>query len=181
MSKTPTTATDPILATKDVSTVTASGERKQRLIADVVVRPAVTHEDERGEIVEMMSRAWGFHPAPLHHVYASMIRPGKVKGWVYHKIQSDRMFSLSGFVKYVLWDTRPDSPTHGLINEIYLTERNRGLLLIPPHVVHAVQNIGLVDAVFVNMPTEPYNHENPDKFRVAPESVPYSFDKGHGW
>ena len=84
MSKPPATNTDQIVATKDVSTVTASGERKQRLITDVVVRPAVTHEDERGEIVEMMSQAWDFHPAPMHHVYASMIRPGKVKGWVYH-------------------------------------------------------------------------------------------------
>lgn len=178
---TPVEALDPHVATKDISTVTRSGERKQQLIQDVQVREAITHEDERGEIVEMLSQSWGFHPAPVHHVYSSMIRPGKIKGWVYHKHQCDRMFSLSGFVKYVLWDMRSDSPTHGMVNEIYLTERNRGLLLIPPYVVHAVQNIGLGDAVFVNMPTEPYNHENPDKYRVAPESVPYSFDKGPGW
>lgn len=172
----------PIIANKDVSTVTAGGERKETLIQGVIVRPTVTQIDERGEIAEMYSRAWGIEAeAPLEHVYMSMIRPGKVKGWVYHKEQSDRMFSLSGFVKYVLWDSRPDSPTFGMINEIHLTERNRALLVIPPYVVHSVQNIGLVDAIFINMPTHPYNHASPDKYRVAKESVPYSFDREVGW
>lgn len=169
------------LASKDVPTVSSTGQAMQKLIDGVVVRPAITHIDERGEIVEMFSRAWGFDPAPTDHIYASTIRPGCVKGWVYHKLQSDRMFSLSGFVKYVLWDARANSPTYGLVNEIHLTERNRGLLLIPPYVVHAVQNIGLIDAVFVNMPTVPYNHANPDKYRVPPEGVPYTFKNAHGW
>jgi dTDP-4-dehydrorhamnose 3,5-epimerase len=176
-----TMTTNAVLGTKDISTVTKSGDRKETLIDGVVVRSAITHVDERGEIIEMLSQAWGFHPAPIEYVYASMIRPGRVKGWVYHKIQSDRMFSLSGFVKYVLWDSRPKSPTFGMVNEIHLTERNRGLLLIPPFVVHAVQNIGIVDAVFINMPTVRYNHDNPDKYRVSPEVVPYDFDKGNGW
>ncbi|MES2819156.1 MAG: dTDP-4-dehydrorhamnose 3,5-epimerase family protein [Pseudomonadota bacterium] len=172
----------PIVASKDLSTVTASGERKETLIHGVVVRPVITQIDERGEIAEMYSKAWGIESgAALEHVYMSMIRPGKVKGWVYHKEQSDRMFSLSGFVKYVLWDNRADSPTFGLINEIHLSERNRGLLLIPPYVVHAVQNIGIVDAIFINMPTVPYNHASPDKYRVTKESVPYSFDRDIGW
>jgi dTDP-4-dehydrorhamnose 3,5-epimerase len=110
-----------------------------------------------------------------------MVRPGRIKGWVYHTKQADRIYLITGFAKYVVWDSRPDSPTHGMVNEIYISERNRGLLRIPPFVVHAVQNIGSVDAVFVQMPTAPYNHANPDKYRVAPESVPYSFDKGIGW
>ena len=171
-----------VVASKDLSTVDSSGKRKETLIQGVLVRPAVTQVDERGEIAEMYSTLWGVEPdAPLAHVYMSMIRPGKVKGWVYHKEQSDRMFSLSGFVKYVLWDPRPDSPTHGMINEIHLSERNRGLLLIPPYVVHALQNIGHIDAVFVNMPTQPYNHGSPDKYRVDKDSVPYSFNRDIGW
>jgi dTDP-4-dehydrorhamnose 3,5-epimerase len=169
------------LAAQDSSTAYSTGQRKLNLIDGVVLRAAVTLEDERGEIVEMFSKTWGVHPAPLDHIYASTIRPGRVKGWVYHKVQSDRMFALSGFAKYVLWDARPHSPTHGLVNEIYLTERNRGLLLIPPYVVHAVQNIGSIDTVFINMPTHPYNHDMPDKFRVPSDGVPYSFDKGLGW
>lgn len=170
-----------IKAVKDRATVAASGLRIERLIDGVVLRKATTHEDERGEITEILSAAWGLGGAPIEHVYQATIRPGWVKGWVYHERQSDRIFALSGFTKYVLWDPRPESPTHGLINEIHLSERNRGLLLIPPRVIHAVKNIGQVDAVFINLPTRPYDHASPDKYRVDPASVPYSFDKGMGW
>jgi len=170
-----------VKATKDEATVTTASERIEKLIHGVNVRRAVTHVDERGELAEMYSAAWGLDVEPINYVYTAMVRPGRIKGWVYHKLQADRIYSITGFVKYVLWDSRPDSPTRGMINEIYLTERNRGLLRIPPFVVHAVQNVGNIDATFVNMPTVPYNHANPDKYRVAPESVPYSFDKGLGW
>lgn len=170
-----------VSAVKDSSTVTSTSQRIEKFIAGVIVRSATTHMDERGEVAEIFSTKWNFDPEPVDYVYTAMIRPGRVKGWVYHKRQADRQFLLSGFVKYVLWDPRPDSPTQGMVNEIYLSERNRGLLLIPPYVVHAVQNVGLVDAYFINLPTVPYNHADPDKYRVAPESVPYSFDKGIGW
>lgn len=172
---------DQIRAQKDVSTVNSSGKRHDKLIDGVVVRHAVTHEDERGEVTEIISSAWSFGDTPVDHVYQAMIRPGRVKGWVYHKLQSDRQFILAGFIKYVLWDARTDSPTAGAVNEVYMSERNRGLILIPPYVVHAVQNIGRTDAVFINLPTLPYNHADPDKYRVDPASVPYSFDKGLGW
>jgi dTDP-4-dehydrorhamnose 3,5-epimerase len=91
------------------------------------------------------------------------------------------MFVLSGFLKVVLYDSRDGSSTRDLINEIHLTERNRGLLVIPPLVVHAVQNVGVGEATFVNMPSKPYNHADPDKYRVDKADIPYSFDKGLGW
>jgi dTDP-4-dehydrorhamnose 3,5-epimerase len=170
-----------VKAAKDKSTVTAAGERLGKLIDGVILRHAPTHVDERGEISEIFSSAWRFDDAPVEYLYQAMIRPGRIKGWVYHKLQSDRQCVISGFVKYVLWDARKSSPTSGMVNEIFLSERNRGLLLIPPYVVHAVQNIGLIDAIFVNLPTLPYNHADPDKYRVDPGSVPYSFDKSAGW
>lgn len=171
----------PVLATKDVSTVNSASERVETLIQDVVLRRTISHIDERGEMSEIYSEKWDFDDAPVGYAYMAMVRPGRVKGWVYHKLQSDRQAVITGFVKYVLWDPRPESPTCGMVNEIYMSERNRGILLIPPYVVHAVQNVGQIDAIFVNLPTTPYNHANPDKYRVAPESVPYSFDKGLGW
>lgn len=172
---------DKIAATRDRPTVTTKSQPIQALIQDVVVRRSVTHVDERGELSEMLSQSWGVHPASVGHVYMVLVRPGRVKGWVYHKQQSDRIFGIVGAIKYVLWDTRPQSPTHGMVNEIFISERNRGLLVIPPFVVHAVQNVGDVDAYFVNMPTVPYRHGDPDKYRVPPGEVPYSFDKGIGW
>src|SRR5262245_240162 len=68
-------------ARKDPQTVTADGQRVERLIEGVVVRNAVTHEDDRGELSEIFNPAWGVTSEPLVYVYQSMIRPGKLKGW----------------------------------------------------------------------------------------------------
>lgn len=175
------TRLDELGGIKDPQTVTSAGERLQPIIDGVVIRPAITHSDERGEICEIYNPAWGIASDPLVYVYAASVRPGRVKGWVYHKSQSDRMFVLLGFLKIVLFDLRPDSPTKGVLNEIFLSERNRGLLFIPAEVAHAVQNIGQTDAVFINMPDRPYNHADPDKYRLSRDRVPYDFDKGPGW
>jgi dTDP-4-dehydrorhamnose 3,5-epimerase len=152
-----------------------SGERVTRIIAGVAVRPAATQLDEPGEVCEVFNPARGISDVPLVYVYQAVLRPGKVKGWVYHEQQDDRLFVSLGFLKIVLFDLREDSPTHGLIDEVHLSERNRALLIIPRLVAHAVQNIGNTDALFINLPTRAYNHENPDKYRIAIESgaIPY--------
>jgi dTDP-4-dehydrorhamnose 3,5-epimerase len=55
---------------------------------------------------------------------------------------------------------------------------NKVMLTIPPFVVHAVQNRGDEDAIFINMPTRAYDPANPDKARVAwnDPRIPYRFE-----
>ncbi len=81
------------------------------MIAGVTIRMATTQIDERGEVCEIYNPAWGFMDAPLVYVYQALIRPGKIKGWVYHELQDDRLFVSLGTLKIVLFDTREDSPT----------------------------------------------------------------------
>jgi dTDP-4-dehydrorhamnose 3,5-epimerase len=168
---------------RDQQTVTPEGKRIEKMIDGVVIRAATTHFDERGEVCEIYDPAWGVTGDPLVYVYQALIRPGRIKGWVYHEKQKDRLFVSLGTLKIVLYDMREGSPTHGMINELHLSERNRGLLVIPPKVLHAVQNIGLNDGLFVNMPSKPYNHQHPDKFRIPIDSgtIPYIFNRGVGW
>lgn len=166
----------------DPQTVTPEGEPVAPRIAGVKVRPAVTHPDERGELCEVFNPAWGFHDEPLVYVYQVGIRPHKIKGWVVHREQDDRLFISLGTVKIVLYDDRADSPTHGMINEIFLGERNRALITIPAGVFHAIQNVGDVDAVFINLPTRPFNHAKPDKLRLPldTDQIPYRFQDRQG-
>ena len=156
-------------------TVTPEGERLERFIDGVQLRKAVTHSDERGTLTEVYDPAWGFTEDPLVYVYQATIHPGQKKGWVVHLEQDDRLFFSNGAAKIVLYDARPSSPTHGLIQEVFLGEVNRGLLRIPAGVVHAVVNIGPSELRFVNMPSRPYRHEQPDKRRVLADtgSIPY--------
>lgn len=169
--------------TKDVQTVTPEGKSVQPLIDGVVIRPAVTQTDERGTLCEILNPGWGVHPAPLVYVYQFTIRPGKVKGWHIHYLHDDRIFISQGTVKVVLYDNRPGSPTYQMLNEICRTEHHRTLMVIPAHVYHAHQNVGTSDALLISMPTRPYNHEDPDVFRlpVDNEHIPYRFERRLGW
>lgn len=146
---------------KDPQSVTPDGERVAPLIEGVRIRRAVTHPDERGTVCELFNPAWGFHADPLVYVYQVTIRPGQVKGWVVHRIQDDRLFLSQGTMKAVLFDDREGSPTRGQVNELFLDHHNRGLLVIPAGVYHAIQNVGADDLFFINMPTRAYDHANP--------------------
>ncbi len=167
----------PTKGKKDSQFVTSDGEKLMKHIDGVVVRPAVTQTDDRGTLSEIYNPAWGIHPDPLAYIYQVTIRPGKVKGWVVHHKQDDRLYFSSGTLQVVLFDARPGSKTKGLINEFFLGDNNRALVIIPKGVFHAVRNVGLTDALFVNTPTRAYDHKDPDKYRLPLKNsvIPFTF------
>lgn len=166
---------------RDVQTVDASGARLQPLPDGVVLRDLVTHTDERGTVCELYDDRWGVHPEPVTFAYMFTIRPGKAKGWGVHHEHEDRYTFLSGELEVVLYDGRDDSPTAGLEARIFLTALHRQLLVIPRGVWHAERNPGLVDAQVVNLPTIPYDHTNPDKYRLPLDTDELPVDLGPGW
>ena len=162
---------------KDSQTVTEEGESIQSLIHGVRLRPAITLPDDRGTVCEIMSSDWGFDELPMVYVYQVTIRPQQVKGWVVHRLQDDRIFLSQGTMRAVLYDDRPESPTYKKLNELFISEHNRALIRIPRGVYHAIENVGNVDVLFINAPTRPYNHADPDKFRLPLNNdvIPYRF------
>src|SRR5690349_8811114 len=98
--------------TKDAQTVTAEGKSVRKLIDGVRIRPATTHPDDRGTVCEVINPEWKFDDSPLVYTYQVTIRPGKVKGWVVHRKQDDRLFFSFGTSRVVLYDDRPESPTY---------------------------------------------------------------------
>lgn len=164
-------------AVRDRQLATKEGTPVGRLTHGVCVREQTTHIDERGSVVEMFDLRWNWHPDPLVFAYSFTIRPGIVKGWNLHKEHEDRYILLQGEMELVLFDPRPDSPTCGEVCRMVLSEYNRRLVNIPKFVWHADHNIGSKDAVVVNFPTVPYDHANPDKYRlpIDTELIPYRF------
>jgi dTDP-4-dehydrorhamnose 3,5-epimerase len=166
----------------DAATVTPDGTPLTPRIDGVVLRYQRPIEDRRGEVLEVYRPSWGVDDEPLVYVYQVRIRPGAIKGWVRHDIQADRLFMITGALRWGLYDDRPGSPTHGQVNDVVLSERAPALLIIPRGVWHAVQNIGTADAIFINMPTRPYDHAAPDKVRLPLRTarIPFDFDDGAG-
>jgi dTDP-4-dehydrorhamnose 3,5-epimerase len=169
---------------RDPATVSASGKPLGTLPHGVRFRPAATHFDDRGSVCELYDERWGWHEAPLVFSYMFTLRPNKVKGWGMHLDHDDRYFVLFGEMEVVMYDTREDSPTKGLLAKVHLSEWERRLCCIPIGVWHANFNPGSKDAVIINFPTKPYDHDNPDKYRlpVDTDQIPYKFPQGaSGW
>jgi dTDP-4-dehydrorhamnose 3,5-epimerase len=146
-------------------------------IAGVELRRLAPLADGRGDLTVLMSDRFG-EEWRTPHVYLVTAAPGSVRAWVYHKRQSDRLAYTMGQIRVVLYDLRPESPTHGVLNVLDVGAENRVLLTIPPFVVHGVQNQGDTAAQFINMPTRAYDPANPDKSRLSADhpGIPYRFE-----
>jgi dTDP-4-dehydrorhamnose 3,5-epimerase len=169
----------PIEPVKDPQTVTPDGKPTAPRIHGLLVRPAISHCDTRGELEEVFRIDWDFHPEPVVHVYRVTVFAGSGRGWIVHKASDDRIYHCSGRLHWAFYDDRPDSPTYKMLNKITLTDSTRSLFVIPRGVYHACFNHFENDAVFINMPTRAYNHADPDKYRLPLKNdlIPYDFSE----
>jgi dTDP-4-dehydrorhamnose 3,5-epimerase len=137
--------------------------------------------DERGLLMEMLRDDDEIFQK-FGQVYLSVVYPGVVKGWHYHRKQADHFVFVKGMAKVVLYDRREDSPTQGQVDEFFMGEHNPILLVIPPLVLHGMMGIGTEPAYLVNIPTEHYVYDDPDEFRVDPHGsdVPYAWERRDG-
>ena len=147
------------------------------LIDGVWVKDLRFIPDERGRLIEILrSDEEGF--VKFGQVYMTTTYPGVVKAWHLHKAQDDNFCCLKGTVKLVMYDARDDSPTKGTINELFIGDHSPKLVRVPPGVYHGWKCVSEDEAIVLNVPTEPYNHEAPDEYRAAwnTPDIPYSWD-----
>ena len=152
-----------------------------KLIHGVNVKPLKVIADERGYLMEMLRSDDPFFQK-FGQSYVSVGYPGVVKGWHYHKKQTDHFVIVKGMMKVVLYDERPDSPTKGEINEFFMGERNPILITIPNGVWHGMKCISQEPAMLVNTPTEAYHYAEPDEVRADPHKshIPYDWSRKDG-
>jgi dTDP-4-dehydrorhamnose 3,5-epimerase len=141
--------------------------------------------DERGWLMEILRCDDDlFHK--FGQVYVTTAYPGVVKAWHMHKIQTDNFTCIHGMMKVALYDARKDSPTYKEVNEFFIGEKNPMLLSVPPYVYHGFKAISPETAYFLSIPTEPYKYDQPDEFRLPPNTseIPYDWvlepGKKHG-
>jgi dTDP-4-dehydrorhamnose 3,5-epimerase len=150
-------------------------------IEGVAVKQLKVIPDERGFLMEML-RSDDPIFKKFGQVYLSVAYPGVVKGWHYHKLQTDYFTVVKGMLKVVLFDPRESSKTCGVVSEYFMGEKNPMLLVIPPLVVHGVKAVGAEAGYLVNCPDLPYDHANPDEYRIDPQSgeIPYDWSARNG-
>ncbi len=150
-------------------------------IDGVIIKKLKVIPDERGFLMEMLRSDDDFF-RKFGQVYLSVAYPGVVKGWHYHKEQTDHFTVVKGMLKVVLYDQREGSPTKGEINEFFMGDKNHILIVIPPMVVHGVKGLGQEAGYLVNVPDRPYDYESPDEYRIDPngDEIPYDWDRKDG-
>jgi dTDP-4-dehydrorhamnose 3,5-epimerase len=92
------------------------------------------------------------------------------------------MAVVKGMMKIVLYDNREGSSTRGEINEFFMGIHNPLLLQIPPLLLHGFKCISDEEAMVVNCPTDTYDYETPDEFRLDPHQneIPYEWERKDG-
>jgi len=150
------------------------------LIEGVEVRKLKIVPDERGFLMEMLRNDWPEFER-FAQAYVTACYPGVIKAWHYHKKQCDHFVCVSGMARTVLCDLRDHSTTRGTVNVFHLGYLNPVLLKIPPLVYHGFAAEGSGTALIVNFPTELYDYDQPDEYRLPynDPAIPYSWEAVH--
>jgi dTDP-4-dehydrorhamnose 3,5-epimerase len=107
------------------------------MIAGVEIKPLVGHADDRQvfrEVIRVTDDFFGEGFGQLSYAY---MYTGSAKAWHLHQQQVDWWYVPLGAVRLALYDTRADSPTHALLEEIMLgPDYGHKVVRIPPGVAH---------------------------------------------
>jgi dTDP-4-dehydrorhamnose 3,5-epimerase len=151
------------------------------MIEGVKIKQLRVIPDQRGRLMEILRADDDFF-VKFGQVYMTTTYPSVVKAWHLHKKQTDNVACLQGTIKLAVYDPREDSPTYKEVNEFYLGIHNALLVQLPAGVYHGWMCVSLEEAIVVNVPTEVYDREDPDEFRLDPyqNDIPYDWRKRDG-
>ena len=152
------------------------------MIQDAKIKQLKPITDERGFLMEILRKDDEIFKE-FGQAYITAAKPGFVKAWHYHKLQTDNFTCLKGKVKVVLYDPRENSKTKGDVQEFFLSLETPIVLQIPPFVYHGFECVSDEESIILNIPTKPYNRETPDEHRVNPfdNDIPYEWSSKKGW
>ncbi len=131
--------------------------------------------DERGYLQECIRSDWQMYKK-FGQAYITIAFPNVVKAWHLHKIQTDNMICIYGNGKLVLSDNRTESPTYKKLNEIFFGEKNPLLVTIPPNIWHGFKSIGQKKIIVLNCPTELFNYDKPDEYRLPYDTTEIDYN-----
>lgn len=123
--------------------------------------------DEGGDLCETArfdgGRLLGFDGFEVRQTMHSVLQPGAVKAWHYHRSQTD-LWYVPGHERALvgLLDVRKGSATEGVSQRVVLGDGQARLLVIPPGVAHGCANLGSNPVnlfYFVDRAFDPANHD----------------------
>ncbi len=151
------------------------------MIEGVRIKKLKVIPDERGRLMEIL-RSDDDLFLQFGQIYVTTTYPGVVKAWHFHKEQTDNVACIQGMIKLALFDSREDSSTSKQVNQFYIGVHNPLLVQIPKRVYHGWMCVSTQEAIVVNIPSEVYDYDQPDEYRLDPHDndIPYDWKRKDG-
>ena len=153
-----------------------------KLIDGVRLAPYPVWPDDRGYFMEVLRIGQGiasdFDPATTQ-VSAALAYPGAIKAFHYHLEQADCWIPAQGMFQVVLVDFRPQSPTYGAKNTMYVGALRPWQILIPPGVGHGYKVIGTDPAMLVYVTNRFYNPQDEGRVPWNDPDIVYDWELQH--
>jgi len=138
--------------------------------------------DDRGYFIEVLRIGQGiasdFDPT-TSQVSAALTYPGAIKAFHYHLEQTDFWVPAQGMFQVVLVDFRPQSPTYGAKNTMYVGALRPWQILIPPGVGHGYKVIGTDPAMLVYVTNRCYNPLDEGRIAWNNSDIAYDWELQH--
>ncbi len=162
-------------ARKDGQQITSDWKKLGKPLEGVSVHEVRHVPRDHGIITEIFRPEWDPTGLPVVQIYQSRLFPGAIGAWSCHARTTDRLFVSQGHLKIVLYDGRQGSDSHGQLMELHAGDARPALVVVPPGIWHGLQNLGTIDALVLNCPTEAYNYADPDHYRLPydADQIPY--------
>ena len=148
------------------------------MIDGVILTPLRQIFDERGKVMHMLREDDEVF-TNFGEIYFSCTHPGVVKAWHLHKVMTLNYAVIYGEIKFVLYDDRPKSPTHGEIQEFFISPENYMLVTVPPLIWNGFKSVGTKTAIVANCATIPHSPDELERRPAFDTSIPYDWDIKH--
>lgn len=152
------------------------------LIAGVEIDPYPVWPDDRGYFMEVARMGQGLtasFPRETTQVSAALSYPGTIKAFHFHRRQTDCWIPVEGMLQVALVDLRPQSPTFGARNTLYLGTLRRWQLLIPAGVGHGYKVIGTAPALLVYITDRFYDPKDEGRIPYDDPKIHYDWETQH--
>lgn len=126
---------------------------------NIEVRDLEKKSDERGWLIEVLSKDLVDESGEFGHLHVTVAYPGKVRGNHYHNRKLEWFCVPGGQGLLLLKDLKT-----GKEEEILMGENALKTVKITPGIVHAIKNIGTQDMVLIVYANEKFNPADPDTF-----------------
>jgi dTDP-4-dehydrorhamnose 3,5-epimerase len=148
------------------------------MIDGVILTPLRQIFDERGKVMHMLRQDSAVFSG-FGEIYFSCTHPGVVKAWHLHKEMTLNYAVIYGEIKFVLFDDRTDSPTHGEIQEFFISPENYLLVNVPPLIWNGFKSVGTKTAIVANCSKLPHDPEELERRPAFDASIPYDWGLIH--